>query len=132
LAARSEVGARSGRGTAAPGSARGACGSGGREHPGYAVRLGGPCSGVWENPPVTSPDLRRSGVPRQPGQTTRRLCSASLLGQALSVFFGALVAWQLDRALAGGTGDVLLWGGCALAVLCLVAAGAMRSRAGIY
>lgn len=80
---------------------------------------------------MTSPDPQRSAVPRRPGQITRRLCSASLLAQGLSVFFGALVAWQLDRALAGGTGSVLLWGGCALAVLCLVAAGAMRSRAGI-
>jgi hypothetical protein len=71
-------------------------------------------------------------VPRQPGQITRRLCSASLLAQGLSVFFGALVAWQLDRALAGGSGSTLLWGGSALAVLCLLAAGAMRSRAGIY
>lgn len=69
---------------------------------------------------------------RRPGQITRRLCSASLLAQGLSVFFGALVAWQLDRALAGGTGSTLLWGGSALAVLCLVAAGAMRSRAGIW
>lgn len=48
------------------------------------------------------------------------------------MFFGALVAWQLDRALAGGSGDLLLWGGSGLAVLCVLAAGAMRSRAGIY
>ncbi len=71
-------------------------------------------------------------MPRRPGQITRRLCGATLLGQALSVFFGALVAWQLERALGEGDGGVLLWGGSALAVLCLVAAGAMRSRAGIY
>lgn len=83
---------------------------------------------------MTFPDRPRTAgvLSRRPGQITRRLCSASLLGQALSVFFGALVAWQLDRALAGGTGDVLLWGGSALAVLCLVAAGVMRSRAGIW
>jgi hypothetical protein len=81
---------------------------------------------------VTSHPPRRTPAPRQPGQITRRLCSASLVGQALSVFFGALVAWQLDRALAGGSGTTLLWGGSALAVLCVVAAGAMRSRAGIY
>lgn len=83
---------------------------------------------------MTSPDSARAAgaPPRQPGQITRRLCSASLLAQGLSVFFGALVAWQLDRALAGGSGATLLWGGTGLAVLCLLAAGAMRSRAGIY
>lgn len=84
---------------------------------------------------MTSPDPQHAaGAPprRQPGQITRRLCSASLLAQGLSVFFGALVAWQLDRALAGGSGTMLLWGGSGLATLCLVAAGAMRSRAGIY
>lgn len=79
---------------------------------------------------MTTPDPARKPAPRQPGQTTRRLCSASLLAQALSVFFGALVAWQLERALAGG-GTTLLWGGSALALLCVVAAAAMRSRAGI-
>lgn len=68
---------------------------------------------------------------RRPGQITRRLCAAVLLGQAISVFFGALVAWQLDKALGGGTGDLLLWGGSGLAVLCLVAAGAMRSGVGL-
>lgn len=81
---------------------------------------------------MTSPDPRRAALPRRPGQITRRLCSATLLAQALSVFFGALVAWQLDRVTTGGTGSTPLWGGSALAVLCLVAAGAMRSRAGIY
>ncbi len=96
------------------------------------MRLGSRCRGVWKNPPVTSPDRPRTPLHRRPGQITRRLCSASLLGQALSVFFGALVAWQLDRALAGGTGNLLLWAGSALALLCLVAAGAMRSRAGVY
>lgn len=81
---------------------------------------------------MTSPDPRRAALPRRPGQITRRLCSATLLAQALSVFFGALVAWQLDRVTTGGSGSTLLWGGSALAVLCLVAAGALRARAGIY
>ena len=80
---------------------------------------------------MTSPDHQRAALPRRPGQITRRLCSATLLAQALSVFFGALVAWQLDRVSTGGSGSALLWGGSTLAVLCLVAAGAMRSRAGI-
>ena len=33
-----------------------------------------------------------------PGILTRRLCGATLLAQALSVFFGALVAWRLAQA----------------------------------
>lgn len=70
--------------------------------------------------------------PARPGPTTRRLCGASLLAQGISVFLGSLVAWQLDRALHGGTGTALLWSGLALALLCLVAAGALRSRAGVW
>lgn len=70
--------------------------------------------------------------PARPGPTTRRLCGASLVAQAISVFLGSLVAWQLDRALHGGTGTALLWSGVALAVLCLVAAGALRTSAGVW
>lgn len=70
--------------------------------------------------------------PERPGQTTRRLCGATLVAQALSVFLGALVAWQLERTLHEGTGSALLWGGVALAVLCVLAAGALRSRVGIW
>src|SRR5699024_7713365 len=73
---------------------------------GYAVPLGvflaGPVSSFWEDVPVT------------PGILTRRLCGTTLLAQAMSVFFGALVAWRL----AGTTGDeratFYLWGGLAV------------------
>lgn len=67
----------------------------------------------------------------RPGPMTRRLAAATLLGQALSVFLGALVAWQLEEALGGDTGviELLLLGG--VSVLCLLAAGALRTRAGV-
>ncbi len=97
------------------------------------MRLSVRCTPVWENPRVTSAsqhDLLR--LRARPGRTTRRLCGASLVAQALSVFLGSLVAWRLDRTLHGGTGTALLWSGVALAVLCLVAVGALRSRAGIW
>lgn len=98
-----------------------------------AVRLGGAPVRLWENLPVTSPrpSLLRPPVP---GPMTRRLCGAALMAQAVSVFFGALVAWQLGRATGGdGPADpsVLLAGGLALALLCLLASGALRSRAGV-
>jgi hypothetical protein len=62
---------------------------------------------------------------------TRRLGAATLVAQALSVFLGALVAWQLDNALGrdGGLRNLLVLG--AVAVLCLLAAGALRTRAGV-
>lgn len=66
-----------------------------------------------------------------PGILTRRLCGATLLAQALSVFFGALVAWRLAQAYNEGRADVYLVGGVALALLCVVAAGALRSRHGV-
>ncbi|MGO0575064.1 DUF4233 domain-containing protein [Ornithinimicrobium panacihumi] len=62
---------------------------------------------------------------------TRRLGSATLLAQAISVFFGGLVAWQLDEAFGGDRGITLLWVIGAISVLCLVAAGALRTRAGV-
>lgn len=66
-----------------------------------------------------------------PGILTRRLCGATLLAQSLSVFFGALVAWRLAETTGDGRAQLYLWGGVGLAVLCLVAAGAMRGRWGI-
>lgn len=78
------------------------------------------------------PSLLRPPVP---GPMTRRLCGATLVAQAVSVFFGALVVWQLARV-TGGPRDadpaVLLAGGIGLALLCLVAAGALRSRTGVW
>lgn len=68
----------------------------------------------------------------RPGQMTRRLGSTTLLAQAISVFFGGLVAWQLDNAMGGERGIVLLWALGGVALLCLVAAGLLRSRAGVF
>lgn len=66
-----------------------------------------------------------------PGTLTRRLCATTLVAQALSVFFGALVAWRLGQTNGDPRATAYLWGGVAIAVLCLVAAGALRGRAGI-
>ncbi|WP_420746745.1 DUF4233 domain-containing protein [Ornithinimicrobium sp. Y1847] len=66
-----------------------------------------------------------------PGPMVRRLAGATLIAQAMSVFFGAMAAWQLDAAHGGETGMRNLWLIGALAVLCLVAAGMLRSRTGI-
>lgn len=96
--------------------------------------LGNGRGGVWDNPRVSSlpPQRTLPAAPSRPGQITRRLCSASLLAQAISVFFGALVAWQLDRVFGEGDGSRLLLAGSAVAVLCVLAAGALRTRAGIW
>lgn len=75
------------------------------------------------------PSLLRPPVP---GPMTRRLCGATLLAQAMSVFFGALVVWQLARVTGRDDPALLLAGGIALALLCLLASGALRSRAGVW
>jgi hypothetical protein len=62
---------------------------------------------------------------------TRRLGGATLVAQALSVFLGALVAWQLDNAVGGDQGGRNLAVLGAVALLCVLAAGALRTRAGI-
>ena len=66
-----------------------------------------------------------------PGTLTRRLCATTLVAQAMSVFFGALVAWRLGQTNDDPRATAYLWGGVAIAVLCVVAAGALRGRAGI-
>ncbi|WP_298891153.1 DUF4233 domain-containing protein [uncultured Serinicoccus sp.] len=66
-----------------------------------------------------------------PGTLTRRLCATTLIAQALSVFLGALVAWRLGQTTGDPRAGAFLWGGLALAALCLVAAGALRGRRGI-
>ena len=62
---------------------------------------------------------------------TSRLAAVTLVAQSLAVFFGALVAWQLDRAQGGEAGvrNLVLVG--AVALLCLVAAGLVRTRVGL-
>ncbi|AXH95892.1 DUF4233 domain-containing protein [Ornithinimicrobium avium] len=78
----------------------------------------------------THPDVLRP--PARPGPTTRRLCGAALVAQALSVFLGSLVAWRLASTLDSGSGTTLLLAGVGLAVLCLVTVGALRTSAGIW
>lgn len=68
-----------------------------------------------------------------PGKFTRRLAAVTLLGQAMTIFFGALAARQF--ALAGGEsesrGTAYLIGGSALALLCVLTSGLLRRRGGI-
>lgn len=78
--------------------------------------------------PGSPPDTAHGS---SPGTLTRRLCSSTLLGQAMAVFFGALVAWRLAQATDDPRATAYLVGGVGIAVLCVVAAGAMRSRVGI-
>lgn len=66
-----------------------------------------------------------------PGILTRRLCGATLLAQSVSIFFGALVAWRLGQSDGDERAGLYLAGGVVLAVLCVLAAGALRSRHGI-
>lgn len=66
-----------------------------------------------------------------PGTLTRRLCATTLLAQAMSVFFGTLVAWRLGQTTSDPRAQAYLWGGLVLTALCVVAAGALRRRAGI-
>ncbi|CAN5476813.1 hypothetical protein BH23ACT6_BH23ACT6_26610 [soil metagenome] len=68
-----------------------------------------------------------------PGKFTRRLAAVTLLGQAMTIFFGALVARQF--AVADGDPDgratTYLIGGSALAVLCIAASGMLRRPGGV-
>jgi Ni/Fe-hydrogenase subunit HybB-like protein len=63
---------------------------------------------------------------------TWRMLATVLAGQSIVLFFGALVARGTAIAGEGDAGaDRLLWGGSAIAVLALVAAGLMRGPVGI-
>ncbi|MGC1207334.1 MAG: DUF4233 domain-containing protein [Ornithinimicrobium sp.] len=68
-----------------------------------------------------------------PGKFARRLAAVALLGQAMTVFFGGLVARQF--AVADGDPDgratAYLIGGCALALLCILASGMLRRPGGV-
>ncbi|WP_192796627.1 DUF4233 domain-containing protein [Serinicoccus kebangsaanensis] len=66
-----------------------------------------------------------------PGTLTRRLCATTLLAQAMSVFFGTLVAWRLGQTNDDPRAGAYLWGGVVLTAVCVVAAGALRGRLGI-
>jgi hypothetical protein len=65
------------------------------------------------------------------GKFTWRMLATVLAGQGISISLGALVARGI--AIAGGDprSDVFLYGGLGLAVLCLLAAGLMRTSLGL-
>lgn len=71
-----------------------------------------------------------SGVP---GKITRRLASIVLGGLAMTLFFGGLVARQLELTHGGSTdrANLLLVGACVLALLAVVAAGMLRRPWGL-
>ncbi len=65
---------------------------------------------------------------------TRRLAATSLVGQAMTVFFGGLVARQLEVAAGDphGRANAYLIGGIALAVLCILVSGLLRRPGGVW
>jgi hypothetical protein len=65
------------------------------------------------------------------GKFTWRMCAAVLAAQSIAVFFGALVARGIAVADSSGAATAYLLVGSGLAVLCIVAAGAMRSAVGV-
>ncbi|MCE0485373.1 DUF4233 domain-containing protein [Ornithinimicrobium sediminis] len=69
-----------------------------------------------------------------PGKMTRRLAATTLVGQGMTVFFGALVARQFEVTEGDpeGLATTYLYGGIALALLCVLTSGLLRRRAGIW
>ena len=65
------------------------------------------------------------------GKFTWRMLATLLAGQALVIFFGALVARAIADAQGRDTATTFLWVGSGLAVLSLVAAGSMRRPFGV-
>lgn len=65
------------------------------------------------------------------GKFTWRMCAAVLAAQSIAVFFGALVARGIAVADSSGAATAYLLVGSALAVLCVIPAGAMRSPVGV-
>ena len=65
------------------------------------------------------------------GKFTWRMCATVLAGQSIVVFFGALVARGVSLAQSSGPATAYLLVGSALAVLCLIAAGLMRTPIGV-
>ncbi|HET7475305.1 MAG TPA: DUF4233 domain-containing protein [Dermatophilaceae bacterium] len=64
------------------------------------------------------------------GRMARRLAAVVLVGQALAVFFAALVARAL-AALDVGSPEWQLWAGVGLAVACVLASGLLRMPFGV-
>ena len=65
------------------------------------------------------------------GKFTWRMLATVLAGQGIVVFLGALVARGIADARGDATGSAWLWVGVGLAVLCFLAAGAMRRPWGV-
>ena len=65
------------------------------------------------------------------GTFTWRMLATVLGSQALIIFLGALVARGSAIARGDGNGTTLLWAGCGLGVLAIVAAGLMRGPLGL-
>ena len=72
--------------------------------------------------------LRFGGVGEK---KTRQLAGATIGLQAFVLFFFALTAWGLANSVGDGAKSLYLWGGLALAVLCLYASASMRKPWGI-
>lgn len=65
------------------------------------------------------------------GKFTWRMLATVLAGQALVIFFGALVARALASAEGRSSSGALLWVGTGLAVLAILGAGLMRRPYGV-
>lgn len=69
----------------------------------------------------------------QPGKMTRRIAAASLIGQGIAIFLGALTARQFAIAEGGPSGlaQTYLYGGIAFAIACMLASGLLGRRYGL-
>lgn len=65
------------------------------------------------------------------GKFSWRMLATVLVGEAMVIFFGALVARALASAAGSGSADTFLAVGSGLAVVCLLAAGLMRQAWGV-
>lgn len=65
------------------------------------------------------------------GKFTWRMCAAVLSAQSIAVFFGALVARGIAVADSSRAATAYRWSEAASRVLCVIAAGAMRSPFGV-
>ena len=97
---------------------------------GHRNRVG--CHGCRRAPPAGG-DLVVRGLVffGRTGTFTWRMGATVLAAQSIAVFFGALVARGVSLAQSSGPATAYLLVGSALAVLCLIAAGLMRSPVGV-
>lgn len=65
------------------------------------------------------------------GTFTWRMLATVLIGQSLVILLGALLARSTALADGDGNAGTLLWAGCALGVLAILAAGLMRGPLGL-